>query len=281
MKRAIIDMHIHSTYSDGLLTPAEIVATAQKKNLQMVALTDHDTLDGIPEFLVEARRGGVPCTYGIEFTCQLNGRDVHILGYNFEPTNEAINQLVKNFNELNAVFNLQRIINFEAKFGRPISIDRVPNDGNLTPIRLAYWLLENGKIRPDEFPTRISDIYPLFEQASEGMDMNYAPHLPLAEDVVEIIHKANGFPVLAHPGSQDVSFEEFYLLYSRGLKGIEAFYPDQNPETYLQWAAKFKLGVTAGTDYHGVLDRNERSIGFTLDIDLPIGAYLYTGNVLI
>lgn len=279
MKKINIDMHIHSTYSDGLLTPAEIVEIAQQKRLQMVALTDHDTFDGIHEFLEEAKRAGVPCSYGIEFTCQLNGRDVHILGYNFQPNNDKIHQLVENFHDLQIQFNMKRIMNFAEKTGKTISIDRIPGTGNMTPIRLAYWLMDNGLIEPAEFPTRIKDIYPLFED--QNSDLNYSPHLPLAEDVVEIIAKAHGYPVLAHPQSMNITFDELYQLYSRGLKGIEAFYPDQKPEVYLRWASQFKLGVTAGTDYHGVLDRNERSIGFALEVELPKNVYFYTGDLIL
>lgn len=279
MNKIYIDLHIHSTYSDGLLEPAEIVHEAKEKGVQVVALTDHDTLDGIPEFLVEAKRIKQPVVYGVEFTTRMNGRDLHILGYNFDPGNQELLQAIQNFTELQAIFNLQRVLNFEENFGRVIDLTDIPRDGNMTPIRLAYWLLETGQILPEDFPTRIQDLFPLFERSEEKFQLDYAPHLPQAEAIVKLIRKANGFPVLAHPQSMNVTFDEVYKLYAAGLKGIEAFYPNQNPRLYLDWAHKFSLGVTAGTDYHGVLDRNERSIGFTIDRELPKNVYFYTGDI--
>lgn len=273
-----LDLHIHSVYSDGLLTPEQIVAEAKGRELELVALTDHDTLDGIPEFLVAAKRNEMQAIYGIEFTTRMNGRDLHILAYNFKPTDPGILELVDNFTELQALFNLQRITNFEEKFGKTIDLTAIPPHGNLTPIRLAYWLLETGQIEEVDFPEKIRDIFPLFEDETSEFPMDYAPHLPFAEDVVEIIKKAGGFPVLAHPQSMQVTFAELYRLYAKGLGGIEAFYPEQDPAPYLEWAERLALAVTAGTDYHGVLDRNERSIGFTVEDALPKNVYLYTGD---
>lgn len=278
MKTVKLDLHIHSVYSDGLYTPAQIVAEAQAKDLAVVALTDHDTLDGIPEFLVEAKRLGVPAIYGIEFTCRMNARDVHILGYNFCPTDPEIIRLVDDFIELQSLFTLQRIMNFEEKWGKSVDIELLPLEGNFTPIRLAYWLRETGHLTEEEFPERIRDIYSLFETEDQTFPMNYAPHLPLAEDVVEIIRKAGGFPVLAHPQSMEITFAEVQRLYARGLRGIEAFYPQQDPLPYLDWAARLALAVTAGTDFHGVLDRNERSIGFIIEEELPDHVYFYSGD---
>lgn len=279
MTKIYIDLHVHSTYSDGILKPVEIVREAKEKGVQVVALTDHDTLDGIPEFLVEAKRLKQPVVYGVEFTTRMNGRDLHILGYNFDPGNQELLQAIQNFTELQALFNLQRIVNFEENFGRVINLTGIPQDGNMTPIRLAYWLLETEQILPENFPTRVTDLFHLFEHPEERFQLNYAPHLPQAEEIVKLIQKANGFSVLAHPQSMRVTFDEFYKLYAAGLKGIEAFYPDQNPELYLDWAQKFSLGVTAGNDYHGVLDRNERSIGFTIHRELPENVYFYTGDI--
>ncbi|AZR73773.1 hypothetical protein BBF96_10480 [Anoxybacter fermentans] len=281
MKKIKIDLHIHSNFSDGILTPTEIVTQAKQKKIQVIALTDHDTLDGIPELLKEAKKQNIPAICGIEFTCRMNGRVLHILAYNFDPENYEILQLVQNFNKLQAMLNLKRIRNFEKKFGHTIDLSKIPKKGNVTPIRLAYWLLETGQINPDEFPERIKDIYLLFEPSVRAFEKGYLSYLPLAENVVQIIRNAHGFPVLAHPQSQRVTFAELLRLYARGLKGIEAFYPDQDPLPYLNWAKKLSLAVTAGSDYHGILDRKERSIGFTIPKPLPDGLYLYTGDVTI
>lgn len=279
MKKKIIDLHIHSTYSDGILTPKEIVTQAKKKDVQLTALTDHDTTDGIAEFLTAAQQERLPVIYGIEFTCKMNGRDLHILGYNFSLNNQRIHQLINNFKELQNLFTLYRILNFEKNFDQTIDLTKIPQKGNLTPIRLAYWLYENGQIPTSDFPRKTAEVYQLFADPQRSVEMEYLPHLPLAEDVVETIREADGFAVLAHPQNMEVTFAELLRLYARGLNGIEAFYPDQNPTTYLNWAKKLNLTVTAGTDYHGVLDRNERSIGFTLPEELIENIYLYSGDV--
>lgn len=279
MNTVKLDLHIHSVYSDGRYTPAQIVAEAKEQELAVVALTDHDTLDGIPEFLVEAKRLGIPAIYGIEFTCVLNGRDIHLLGYNFHPTDPGIHQLIDQFIELQSLFTLQRISNFEEKWGRTVDLELLPLDGNFTPIRLAHWLLETGHITPEEFPQRICDIDPLFAPEDQTVELNYTPHLPQAEEVVSVIAKAGGFPVLAHPQPMEMTFAEVQRLYARGLKGIEAFYPGQDPYPYLQWAERLALAVTAGSDYHGVLDRNGRSIGMTVPEELPANIYLYSGDI--
>lgn len=279
MRKKIIDLHIHSTYSDGILTPTEIVTCAKKNHVQLIALTDHDTTDGITEFLSTAKREQLPAIYGIEFTCKMNGRDLHILGYNFSLSNQRIQQLINNFKELQDLYTLYRILNFEKNFGQTIDLTKIPQKGNLTPIRLAYWLLENGQIAAEDFPQKNTEVYDLFADPLNSTEMEYLSHLPLAEDVVKIIREADGFAVLAHPQNMEVTFAELLRLYACGLNGIEAFYPDQNPQIYLNWAKKLNLTVTAGTDYHGVLDRNERSIGFTLPEELPENIYIYSGDI--
>ncbi|MCK4260676.1 MAG: PHP domain-containing protein [Halanaerobiales bacterium] len=203
MKKINLDLHIHSIYSGEMLTPKEIVAKAKKRNLQIIALTDHNSVTGVAEFLKEAEKVGLPAFYGVEFTTLMNGRVIHILGYNMDLNDKSIQKLLK------------------------ISED----------------------------------------------------HLPNAEKVIEIIRKADGFPVLSHPELTDVTFAEVLRFYGRGLKGIEAFCPNQDPESYLDWAKKLKLAVTAGTDYHSISDRSNYSIGIEITEPLPEGVYLYTGDI--
>ena len=280
-KNKLIDLHIHSTFSDGILTPEQIVHQAKENNVKLIALTDHDTMVGVTPFLDEAEKEGIPALYGIEFSCQMNGRLLHILGYNFDRNNPQILELLDNFKRINNRVNKKRLANFERDFGYRINLDEYPQDGNITPVRLAYWLLETGQISEDEFPEKTHDIYLLFEPEFRAFEKDYLEELPLAETVVEIINKAKGFSILAHPQSMKVNFGEFLKLYARGLRGIEAFYPEQEPDSYLAWARKMSVAVSAGNDYHGVLDRTERSIGHLVDPELLKGVYLYTGDISI
>ncbi len=278
MQKKQIDLHIHSIYSDGLLTPAQIVNQAKENDVQVIALTDHNTIDGIAEFLAEAKQQKISVVYGIEFTCQMNGRGLHILGYNFDLKNQYILEVIANYKKLQDLHNSQRLMNFEERYDKTVDQNLISKNGTLTPIRLAYHLKEIGQISAEDFPTKIRGIYELFENPNKSIKKEYLPHLPLAVDAVQIIREADGFPVLAHPQSMDVTFPELLRLYARGLKGIEVFYPGQNPQLYLQWAKKLNLAITAGTDYHGVLDRNEQIIGYTLpEIDEDI--YIYTGDI--
>jgi predicted metal-dependent phosphoesterase TrpH len=253
-----IDLHVHSTASDGSLTPSEILAMAVQTGLGAIAITDHDTLDGS----AEALRSGIPVSLqfltGIEISADapdgfcLNG-SVHILGYGIDPDNAPLIALLRVLKTARENRNPQIIARLRA-LGMPLSISEVDDIvGNAIAGRphIAQLLVKKG------FADSIDDAFDRFLGKNRPAYIDKY-RVPMA-DAIETINAAGGIAVLAHPylnGITDPAEFEAFLqtLMPMGLSGIEAIYPE-HPETiidaYCRLADKYGLVVTGGTDFHG------------------------------
>ncbi len=240
------DLHIHSTASDGRLTPEEIVKQARAAGLSAIALTDHDTVDGIQAALQAAGSSGLEVITGIEFNTDLDGAEIHILGYYLTLDNDLAGTLaiLRAARENRAKMIIARLDQLQIR----IDYDRLKQvAGRATMGRphIARALYEAG------YATSVGDA---FERYLAKGKPAYVPHHRLDPfTAIETVLKAEGIPVLAHPGlaKKDELIPEFI---ARGLLGIEVFYPFHSPGDVVRYekiCLEQGLIMTGGTDCHG------------------------------
>lgn len=247
------DLHVHSSYSDGTMKPAELVAQACSKRLSGMALTDHDTIAGIREGLVEAERRKLLFIPGVELTTDWGEAEVHILGYNFQLDNPRLNRKLDavlearndRARQILKKLNLHRI---------PLSWEKVKAQTTSNFVGRAHIfkaLQASGQIRPEHRRNA-------FEYYLGKNGIAFVPHQEIDTlEAIEIINESGGIPVLAHPGrmGDDGLIER---LVDAGLKGIEVYYPSHTPELveyYLDLCRRFQLIITGGSDYHGAFSQ--------------------------
>lgn len=255
-----IDLHIHSTASDGTLSPAQIIASAlsaegNKKSPVVLALTDHDTVAGIPEFMKEAKKHEKELTAipGVEISTDFHGVEIHILGYNMDISNAELLDCLKICRESRDGRN-EKIIQKLNEQGIEISMaDIRPEDPNETIARphIAKQLMKKHYV---------SSVKEAFDKyLAEGRCCYVERIMPTPAEAISLIHKSGGIAVLAHlmyykklnaAQKSGLVFE----LKEAGLDGIEAYYNSYSEveELYVQsLATQHALLLTGGTDFHG------------------------------
>jgi predicted metal-dependent phosphoesterase TrpH len=256
---ACVDLHIHSSASDGTFSPSEILDLAHGLQLGAIAITDHDTLDGSRQALAAGIPGGLGFITGVEISAErpafFPGKgSCHILGYRIDLDNEALNQTLQKLQSARKDRN-PRILKRLQKLGFDLSMDEIaqaagPN-GQIGRPHFAQVMLNRGFV-------------PTFNAA---FDQYLATGKPAYVDkyrvdcarVIQLIREAGGIPVLAHPallGTPDGRLEEraVQALIAMGLKGIEAYYTEHTAAQqahYLDLARRHGLLVTGGSDFHG------------------------------
>ena len=241
-----IDLHVHTCFSDGSDTPEELFAKALQLGLKAVAITDHDCTDG----LEAAPPAGLERINGVELNTQADGREVHVLGYFFDPAVLNIRERAeRDRNERNS-----RILELLAqKEGIVITLEELRSRkpvGNLGRPHIADALARRG-LFPDRFTA--------FAAWLDAGKPYYVPRRSFTpEEAAECIRGAGGKAVLAHPLQYQLSSEDLRALVRRcreaGFTGLEAYYSGYAPaerEMLCRLAADFGLCVTGGSDYHG------------------------------
>lgn len=245
------DLHSHSNFSDGTDTPSEIIAKAKEKSL-IIALTDHNTVDGLPEFIAEAERLGVTAIGGTELSADHNGTEFHLLGLFIDPDKyKRIGMLTKEFRLLKEISNMETVERLTAD-GYCIDYlavkKRSPND-NANRVQIAEELMEKGYVKS------ISEAFNTLLREGGGY---YTPseHL-LLTDAIRFLREIKAIPVIAHPlkDTDEKTLRSILPgLIDAGLLGIEAFhssYSDEKIAVSLAIAESFGLFVSGGSDYHG------------------------------
>ena len=255
-----VDLHAHSTASDGTYTPTELVQLAADLGLRAVAITDHDTVAGVPEALEAGRRLGIEVVPGIEISSDYLDTGAHILGYFVDPDSPALQEVIDWFIEERVTRN-QAIVDKLAADGYPISIpeleEKFPNTMLGRP-HIGQLLMEKGYISSvsEAFDRWLDDGKPYFVERR---------HLP-AEDSIRLINKSGGVAVIAHPleYGYDRSGIEQLIRTGRelGAVGVECHYSGYTAEeeTMLEGFAKAHgMVITGGSDFHG--DRKKYQLG--------------------
>lgn len=260
----IVDLHAHTTASDGALAPRELVRLAARQGVRVLAVTDHDSTDGLPEAMEEAARHGIEIVPGLEINCDVPGSEIHVLGYFVQVRDEAgaaaepsrqsgdwragwfqgflreqraeraarVHRVVERLTELGMPLTAAEVFAIcgEGSPGRPHVAQAMVKRGYVKSVREAFdrWLHAGG---PASVPRR--RLTPV--------------------EAVQVIRRAGGVPVLAHPGiaERDAMIPE---LVEAGLAGIETYYPEHSVAqitAYRDTCRRFDLVATGGSDYHG------------------------------
>lgn len=247
-----VDLHVHSNKSDGSLSPAELVNYAIKKGLSAFALTDHDTTDGIEEALQAAKDKNIEVIPGIEFSSEYKGQDIHIVGLYIDYKSDYFKRRLISFVNGRTIRNKEMCRRL-TEHGIPVTYDELtaefPNCV-ITRSHYAKFMLNHSYIKSlkEAFEKYIGDQCPCFVPRKKITPMR----------AVEIILKAGGFPVLAHPMLYHMSpakLEELVsLLKDMGLQGLEAIYGSYSSSDERQMrtlAARYGLCISGGSDFHG------------------------------
>lgn len=256
-----IDLHIHSTASDGSLSPNAIVTRATELKLAAIAITDHDTIAAHQELASHKSTGPLELISGVEISADwpagFGGKgSLHILGYDFDPQHPGLNQLLTILTHSRSK-RIPRMVERLQQLGIPIHMDALGmaqrSNQSLGRPHIAEWLVDNGYAASIKmaFDQLIGNGCPAY------VDKERAP----CSQAIQTIRDAGGVAVLAHPGILKISpgpqFERFLkALQAAGIQGMEVYYPDHSPEQtryFEKTALALGLVSTGGTDFHGDL----------------------------
>ena len=248
----LVDLHIHTYYSDGTMSPKEVVEDAKRKNLGIIAITDHDVLDSYEELKVEAEKAGIIAIRGVEIDSIFEGHLVHLLAYKFED-NEKLFKLINHAKEQLLETSIELIRRMENDY-EGISLE----DYNSYEFerRKGGWkgihYLHDRKITEGLFDG--VKFYGKYDCGHEKFAF------PSVGEVCNTVHDANGYVVLAHPcnyysnkNKEDI-LEKLEILKSLGIDGVECYYPansDLMTNTCLEFCKDNNLIITAGSEGHG------------------------------
>jgi len=247
-----IDLHVHSTYSDGTLTPEELVILAKKQGLSAMALTDHDTIVGVAEAVEAGSKYNIEIIPGIELSAAYGSKEIHIVGLYVDYKDKAFNDALEQLRDIRNERNIKIIEKFKEK-GIKISFNEMKQlYGNavITRAHFADYLLAKGyiKSRSEAFERYIGENGPCYISREK-----LTP-----EDTIKLITAAHGVPILAHPTLYHLGNSEMDKLLKYlckvGLKGIEAIYSTYSIGEELQikkLARENHLIISGGSDFHG------------------------------
>ncbi len=251
--KKIIDMHTHTNYSDGDLSPQELIRLAIDKRIGTLAITDHDTIEGIKkdnrneDIIVDS---GIEIINGIELSAKTDKGRMHILGYGIDLNNKSLNKKMVDLkdNSINSVLSIMEQIkrDYGIRFSYEDIKELVNANHNLGRPDLAKLCVKYG-------------------------------YATTYQECLELIANSGGIPVLAHPKSLELSEKEFLILLkemiSCGLKGIEAYHSSHSKEEmdyYLEIANQYGLLISGGSDFHGKSVKPDIELGTGKDKNIKI-----------
>ena len=247
-KNGFADLHVHTNYSDGVLSPEEVVAKALEMDLRAVAITDHDCIDGVP-LAVEAAEGtSLEIVPGVEISAAKEETEIHILGYFIDWKNADFTKELRKIQE-GRVRRMEEMLALLQREGIDISMDSVLD----LPARVAVGRLHLARVLVKKKFAR--DIKEAFDKyIGYGKPCHVAYERLDYKKAIEMITAAGGVPVLAHPGT--IAKDEYIPSYvEAGIRGLEVYYTKHlQPvsERYLALAEKYNLLATGGSDCHGM-----------------------------
>ena len=254
----IIDLHTHSTASDGQYAPCEVAARAAKAGTVAWALTDHDTVAGLGAAAEAAQALNIRFVPGIELSALLDEREVHVLGHFIDPVHPELQAFEDKLAD-HRRGRVRRIVELLARNGVTVTEEAiVACSGGKTVGRphVARAMVEAGAV------STVKEAFDKF--LGDGRPAYVGRFRLTAEDAVAMIHRAGGVATLAHPGPSKVNPRELRRLRDMGFDGVEANHPDHHPEQadrYRAAAAEADLVCTGGTDFHGEIVAPDRFLG--------------------
>ncbi len=253
---AIADLHTHSIFSDGANSPCDLIKLAKEKNLKAIAITDHDSVSGIPEAIECGKIHDVEIIPGLEISADLHDKEIHLIGLFIDFNNDELQNYLKFFrNEREK--RAERIIKKLASLNVDISMDEIFEEAKNSAIgrpHIANILFRKGYVEDyfDAFNKYLGDYAPAFERKI---------HVSL-KSAIKIINDAGGLAILAHPGK--IEEETLLQIIKSGIDGIEVVHPSHT--TFLE---KFYHGITeqycllasGGSDFHGGIKEDDDNFG--------------------
>ncbi|HET9038327.1 MAG TPA: PHP domain-containing protein [Myxococcaceae bacterium] len=254
----MIDLHSHTTASDGEHLPEELLALARAAGVKTLAVTDHDTVKGHGRAQAAAEAQGIRLVPGIEVSSEVEGREVHILGHFVDPTEPGLAGFSDRLGDERAE-RMGRMVAQMNRLGFPVTlqeVERIAAGAHLGRPHLALALVERGYV------TSTREAFDRF--LGDGKPGYVDRFRVSAEGAISMLHRAGGTATLAHPGSSKVLPHTLKRLAKAGLDGLEIFHPDHVPsqrEAFLRQADALGLVPTAGSDYHGPRVTPDRRLG--------------------
>jgi predicted metal-dependent phosphoesterase TrpH len=254
-----VDLHLHTTSSDGVHSPEAIVARAAARGLEIISICDHDTVEGIgPALAAAANYSGLTVIPGVEVSTDFQKGEVHVLGYYIDQNHPGLKRTLKTMRQ-SRVERAQAMVKKLAELGIHIEWARVrelAGSGSIGRPHIAQAMLEKGHIATfgDAFYNYLGHGQPAYVER-----IKMSP-----QEAVVLILAAGGLPVLAHPMTIDEPEAMISSLVAAGLVGLEVYYGGSSPdeiERLVKTAARHGLIATGGSDYHGLDDNNETPIG--------------------
>lgn len=260
----MIDLHVHTTASDGQYSPSQIIEKASEKNIKAIAITDHDTVDGLEEAKKAAKKFKIDFIPGVELNINFPTGEFHLLGLGFTTISSSLTGILESLVKNREIRNLQMIEKMQND-GIDINIEEITKDFPETVIgrpHLAAELVKKGIVKTnqqafDQYLARGRKWY--VDRVGTNLD-----------EAIVAIKESGGVPIIAHPmslylswGKMDDVFKDFY---DRGVVGLEAFHPGARVTECLrleELAEKLGMIVTAGSDFHGEKIRADRKLGHT------------------
>lgn len=267
----LIDLHIHSTYSDGEYTPNELIEKAIEKGIGTISITDHDTLMGNQNILDE---GIIQIIPGIELSAKTESGRMHILGYGIDIYNEDLNKKMINLQN-NSVYSVLSLIHqLKKDYGITFTTNDIQNlfnaNHNIGRPDLARLCVLKGyaSTSQEAFDKYLIEAYKKTSPNNKGLEY---------EECIDLILRAGGIPVLAHPKTLNKDYKELLVLIKemikKGLEGIEVYHSSHSEEQvgeYLELADRFNLLISGGSDFHGEFVKPDIELGTGKHYNLKI-----------
>ena len=242
-----VDLHSHTTASDGARSPRELVRLAAKHGVRVLAVTDHDSTSGLPEAIDEAAHHGIEIVPGLEINCDVPGAEIHVLGYCVDWRAEWFEAFLAG-QRAERTARVHRIVERLTELGVPLTAEEVfaiCKEGSPGRPHVAQAMIKRGYVKS------VREAFDRYLRADGPTNVPRRRLTPI--EAVAVIRRAHGVPVLAHPGlaDRDALIPE---LVQAGLAGIETYYPEHSAgqiEAYRALCRTHDLVATGGSDYHG------------------------------
>ena len=254
----VADLHTHTTCSDGLLTPRELVVKAEQKGLAALAITDHDNLDAHRQLVKDGYNGPLRLIPGVEISCHDFGREVHILAYNVDISIPAVQEYERFYRDDRARRGQEMVENLRQAKAH-ISYQEVLDEAAGAPIgrpHVASVLVRRG------FASTIQHAFDVYLDVGKPGYAAKTP-FPIAK-AAEMIHAAGGILSIAHPGRYFTDPQMFLPLLKTGIDGIEVYHPSHwhvTREFYRVLCEQHQMLITGGSDFHGSREYDEANFG--------------------
>lgn len=258
MKSEKADLHLHTNYSDGKLSPAQLIDLSKKSGISVISITDHDNVNGLEEAIEYGNQKGIQVIPGVEISADLDENEIHILGYFIDYKNEKMNEFLTASRELRINRN-EKIVKKLNEMGSNINFNDIREKaGTKTSIGRPHIAIE---LSEEGFATSYYDAF--IKYIGDGKPAFVKKPNPKSSEVLKIISEMGGLSFIAHPGKY-VRDEMLIKLINEGLDGIEVIHPSHSKddiEYFSKMAADHFLLTSGGSDFHGGVKNDGKNFG--------------------